>query len=126
MYEAAPFQTDPPAVTSSTCLQATLDLMHEIENVPRPADAVVSSWFRARRYIRDKDRGHISDLLYALLRHHARLGWWLAMGQRQDTPRNRLLAWLVLEGSKTRDQVHRLFNGGKFAPAVVTDRERAG
>ena len=125
MYEAAPFQTDPPAVTSPACLQATLDLMHEIGNVPRPADAVVSSWFRARRYIRDKDRGHISDLLYALLRHHARLGWWLAMGQRQDTPRNRLLAWLVLEGSKTRDQVHRLFNGGKFAPAVLADRERA-
>lgn len=29
-------------------------------------------------YIGDKDRGYIVELLYALLRHHARLGWWLA------------------------------------------------
>ncbi|WP_348933893.1 RsmB/NOP family class I SAM-dependent RNA methyltransferase [Aquabacter sp. CN5-332] len=99
--------------------------MHEIDSIARPADAVVSAWFRARRYIGDRDRGHISDLLYALLRHHARLGWWLAKHGRQDVPRNRLLAWLVLDGGKTRDQVHGLFNGGKFAPAVLMDHERA-
>lgn len=98
--------------------------MHEVDSVARPADAVVSAWFRARRYIGDADRGHISDLLYALLRHHARLGWWLAKHGRQDMPRNRLLAWLALDG-KTRDQVHGLFNGGKFAPAVLMDHERA-
>jgi len=111
-------------VPPAACLQATLDLMHEVDSVARPADAVVSAWFRARRYIRDKDRGHISDLLYALLRHHARLGWWLARHGRQGAPRNRLLAWLALDGGKTRDQVHSLFNGGKFAPAVLTDQER--
>jgi 16S rRNA (cytosine967-C5)-methyltransferase len=111
-------------VIPAACLQATLDLMHEVENVARPVDAVVSGWFRARRHIRDKDRGHISDLLYALLRHHARLGWWLARHGRGDAPRNRLLAWLALDGGKTLDQVHSLFNGGEFAPAVLTDQER--
>jgi 16S rRNA (cytosine967-C5)-methyltransferase len=111
-------------VPSAACLQATLDLMHEVDRVARPADAVVSAWFRARRHIRDKERGHISDLLYALLRHHARLGWWLARHGRQSVPRNRLLAWLALDEGKTRDQVHSLFNGGKFAPAVLTDQER--
>jgi 16S rRNA (cytosine967-C5)-methyltransferase len=98
--------------------------MHEVDSVARPADAIVSAWFRARRYIRDEDRGHISDLLYALLRHHARLGWWLARHGRQGAPRNRLLAWLALNGDKTRDQIHHLFNGGNFAPAVLTDHER--
>lgn len=118
------FQPDRFSVTPAARLQATLDLMHEVDSVARPADAVVSAWFRARRYIGDADRGHISDLLYALLRHHARLGWWLAKHGRQDMPRNRLLAWLALDG-KTRDQVHGLFNGGKFAPAVLMDHERA-
>jgi len=99
--------------------------MHEIDSVARPADAVVSAWFRARRYIGDADRGHISDLLYALLRHHARLGWWLAKHGREDVPRNRLLAWLALDKGKTPDQVHVLFNGGKFAPAILRDHERA-
>lgn len=98
--------------------------MHEVDTVARPADAVVSAWFRARRHIQDQDRGHIADLLYALLRHHARLGWWLAKHGRQAAPRNRLLAWLALNGGRTPDQVHHLFNGGKFAPATLTDQER--
>ncbi|HUN96452.1 MAG TPA: RsmB/NOP family class I SAM-dependent RNA methyltransferase [Bradyrhizobium sp.] len=111
-------------MTPAARLQATLDLMHEVDTVARPADAVVSAWFRARRYIQDQDRGHIADLLYALLRHHARLGWWLAKHGRQSAPRNRLLAWLALHGGRTPDQLHQLFNGGKFAPGVLTDQER--
>jgi 16S rRNA (cytosine967-C5)-methyltransferase len=92
-------------VTPAARLQATLDLMHEVESIPRPADAVVSSWFRARRYIHDHARGQISELLYTLLRHHARLGWWLESRERPDTPRNRLLAWLALlsrQGSRRK------------------------
>jgi len=111
-------------VTPADRQQATLDLLSDVESVARPADAVVSEWFRTRRYIGDRDRGHICDLLYALLRHHARLGWWLARHGRQATPRNRLLAWLALDGRKTPDQVHALFNGGKFAPAALTGHER--
>lgn len=99
--------------------------MHEVESVARPADAVVSAWFRARRYIGDRDRGQILELLYALLRHHARLGWWLGRHGREDTARNRLLAWLTLKEGKTSDQVKRLFDGAKFSPAVLTDREHA-
>lgn len=99
--------------------------MHEVDRVARPADAVVSAWFRTRRHIGDRDRGHICDLLYALLRHHARIVWWLAKHGRPDVPRNRLLAWLALDGGKTPDQVHRLFTGGKCAPAVLMDHERA-
>ncbi|MFG1397298.1 RsmB/NOP family class I SAM-dependent RNA methyltransferase [Roseixanthobacter pseudopolyaromaticivorans] len=98
--------------------------MQEVDSVARPADAVVSAWFRARRYIDAEDRGPISDLLYALLRHHARLGWWLTKHGREHTSRNRLLAWLVLHAGKTRDQIQALFNGGKFSPALLSDHER--
>jgi 16S rRNA (cytosine967-C5)-methyltransferase len=118
------FQPDRLSVTPAARLQATLDLMHEVDSIARPADAIVSAWFRSRRYISDRDRGYISDLLYTLLRHHARLGWWLTKHGRQPAPRNRLLAWLALDGSKTRNQVHGLFSGDKFAPAVLTDLER--
>ena len=129
------FQPDRISVTPAARLQATLDLMHEVDSVARPADAVVSAWFRTRRHIGDTDRGQISDLLYALLRHHARLGWWVARHGRPDLPRNRLLAWLALDGGKSPggnapegrsvEQVQGLFNGGKFAPAALTDHERA-
>ena len=118
------FQPDRLSVTPAGRLQATLDLLYEVDRIARPADAVVTGWFRTRRDIGDNDRGHISALLYALMRHHARLGWWLAKHGREPTPRSRLLAWLVLDGRKTRDQIQALFTGGKFAPAVLTDHER--
>ena len=99
--------------------------MQEVDSVARPADAVVSAWFRARRHIGDADRGQMSDLLYALLRHHARLGWWLAKQGCPAAPRSRLLAWLALGEGKTPDQLRVLFNGGQSAPAALTDQERA-
>lgn len=93
---------------SPTLLQATLDLLTEVESAARPADAVTSGWFRARRHIGDSDRGAILELLYALLRHRARLGWWLVRAGAEDGPRSRLLAWLALAQGKTPDQIKRL------------------
>ena len=106
-------------------LQATLDLLSEIESDPRPADAVTSGWFRARRHFDDRDKGAIIDLLYGLLRHRARLGWWLDRLGNADSPRNRLLAWLTLAEGTAPDQIKRLFDGAKFAPAAVTAPESA-
>jgi len=106
-------------------LQATLDLLYAVDNIARPADAVVAAWFRERRGIGDEDRSAIADLVYALMRHHARLGWWLAHNEREVTPRNRLLAWLVLGEGKTQDQIQSLFSGGKAAPAALSTPERA-
>eukprot|EP01036_Dinobryon_divergens_P059505 gene59505-79401_t len=83
------------AVTPAAHLKAVLDLLHEIAGAGRPADAVVADWFRARRAIGDADRGDILELIQALLRHHARLGWWLARQGRADLPRTRLLIWLA-------------------------------
>ncbi len=112
-------------MTPASRLQATLELMCEVESVARPADAVVSAWFRDRRHIDDADRGRIYDLVYALLRHHARLGWWLAKHGRPAGPRQRLLAWLALDGGRTPDEIDRLFSGGLHAPAALTDEERS-
>jgi len=99
--------------------------MAEIDGAQRPADAVVSAWFRARRQIGDADRGQILELLQQLQRHHARLGWWLARHGRPDLPRNRLLAWLALDAGLTPEQAAGLFDGSRGAPAALTGNERA-
>nr|WP_227754377.1 RsmB/NOP family class I SAM-dependent RNA methyltransferase [Stagnihabitans tardus] len=83
--------------------------MTEVESAPRPADAVTSAFFRARRHIDDQDRGAMLETLYAILRHRARLGWWLSRQGRAETARGRLLAWLALGERKGPDQVARLF-----------------
>lgn len=133
------FQSDGLRVTPAAHLQATLDLMHDIDRLARPADSVVSTWFRNHRHLEAEDRVRISDLVLLLLRHHARLAWWLARHGREETPRNRLLAWLALKsgtdasspqgarlyGPKTWDQVQALFSGAREAPARPTDLERA-
>ena len=95
-------------MTPAALLLATLDLLTEVESTARPADAVTSAFFRSHRAIEDGDRGDLVQLLYALLRHRARLGWWLARLGASDTPRNRLLAWMVLAEGKTAEQVARL------------------
>jgi len=112
-------------VTPAARLQTTLDLLNDVASTARPADAVIFAFFRARRKLDDSDRGAILELLDALLRHWARIGWWLARQGHGDTPRNRLLAWLVLAEGRTPDQLKRLFNGAKGAPAALTEREGA-
>ena len=112
-------------VILATRLQSTIELLSEVESASRPADAVTSGWFRDRRHINDADRGAILEMLYALLRHRARLGWWLARQQSRDTPRNRLLAWLLLAEGQTPDQIKRLFDGEKLAPAALSQPEYA-
>ena len=119
------FQPDCPIVIPAIRLQATLDLLSHVESALRPADAVTSAWFRNRRTITDTERGAILDLLYALLRHRARLGWWLEKHQSNDTPRRRLLAWLVLGEGKSPEHIKRLFDGAKFAPTALTAPEYA-
>lgn len=104
-------------------LQAALELIEEVEADARPADAVVSAWFKSRRDLNDQDSGELSEVLYAVLRSQARLSWHLAKQRREPTARNRLLAWLALSEGKTREQVERLFNGGRFAAAALTEGE---
>jgi 16S rRNA (cytosine967-C5)-methyltransferase len=112
-------------VTPSARLQAVIELLTEIETAPRPADALVSDYFRARRYIGSHDRGAVSFMLYDALRHHARLGWWLEKFGTKPAPRARILSYLVLVEKKSTRLIDELFSGGKFAPTKLDDDDRA-
>jgi 16S rRNA (cytosine967-C5)-methyltransferase len=86
-----------------------LQLLEEVEATARPVDAITSAFFRAHRGLEEADRGAILDRLYALMRHRARLGWWLARLGQGDSPRARLLAWLTLGERMAPDQIRRLW-----------------
>lgn len=89
-------------------LQAILDLFTATEAERRPVDAVTSAWLRGRRDIGDEDRGTILDTLYDLLRHRARLTWWLEKFGREVNARNQFLAWLVLAERRPAEEIKRL------------------
>ena len=111
-------------MTPAARLQAVIDLLTEIDTTPRPADAVMSAHFRARRYIGSKDRNSVAETVYAILRRHARLGWWLEREGHEPTPRARVIANAILGEGKRADTVDELFSGGKFAPASLSPEER--
>lgn len=112
-------------MTPAARLQAVIDLLTEIEATPRPADAVMSAYFRARRYIGSKDRNAVAENAYAILRRHARLSWWLERAGSPATPRARVIANAIVGEGRRAADVGPLFSGGKFAPEAWGEAEAA-
>lgn len=110
-------------MTPAARLQAVIDLLTEIDDAQRPADAVMSAYFRARRYIGSKDRSAVAQTAYAILRRHARLGWWLERSGHPATPRARVLANAILADARPAAEVKAMFSGGKFAPDALAPEE---
>ncbi|MGQ9370803.1 RsmB/NOP family class I SAM-dependent RNA methyltransferase [Azospirillum sp. ST 5-10] len=110
-------------MTPAARLQAVIDLLTEIDETPRPADAVISAFFRNRRYIGSKDRSAVAETVYAVLRRHARLAWWLERSGHGATPRARVIANAILGDGRAAAAVATLFSGGKFAPAAFSPAE---
>ncbi|WP_207478393.1 RsmB/NOP family class I SAM-dependent RNA methyltransferase [Arenibaculum pallidiluteum] len=105
-------------------LQASIELLDEIDRTPRPADAVISAFFRARRFIGSKDRSAVAELVYGILRRHARLAWWIARaGHAGSDGRSRIIADEVLVRGLRGAELARLFDGGKFSPAPLSETE---
>ena len=111
-------------MTPSARYAATLELIGLIDDTPRPADAIVSSYFRARRYIGSKDRGFISNLTYDILRHHARMNWWLVKLRHAETARGRALVYLKLIDKKTATDIGAICDGSKFGAPVLSPDEK--
>lgn len=125
-------------MTPGARLQAAIELLDEVERTPRPADAVISAYFRSRRFIGSKDRSAIAETVYGMLRRHARLHWWLERARREGPgggaadgtgngagPGGRLLALAdqLLTQGRTVAALAKLFDGSRFSPAPLSAGE---
>lgn len=111
-------------MTPGARIQAAIELLAEVEGSPRPADGVIASWFRARRYIGSKDRKAIHERLYDILRRKAHLSWWLDRIDIEATARAKALAHLSLADHAKLDYLNAMFDGEKFCPARLSSDER--
>lgn len=111
-----------PAARLAAAIEA-LDLVWADE---RPADTIVSAYFRSRRYIGSKDRTAVAASVYAILRRRARLDWWLARAgcDRRDARACSIASLCVADGLAP-DAAAALFSGAAYAPSPLDEQERA-
>lgn len=108
-------------------IQALIELQEKIaENDRIPMDGVVGDYMRPRRYIGSKDRSFIAENTYEIMRHKARLDWWLErQGLAQDDQRARVLVYLVLCLAHEPKRLRDLCDGSKHSPEPLSDAELA-
>jgi 16S rRNA (cytosine967-C5)-methyltransferase len=116
-------QTFGSGLTPGAQVAAAIDILGAIDLGERPADDVAADYFRRRRYIGAKDRGHIAGHVYTVLRHRSALDWWIAKHPVDIGPKSRVLAALVLTESWRPEVVAACCDGDRFRPAPLTEAE---
>ena len=111
-------------MTPAARIQATIELLGEIEARDAPADSIAGGYFRKRRFIGAKDRRAVSDLLYQVLRNRAKLDWWLG-GAAVHGARGRVIAGLALLRKLGPVELADLFDGSRYGPEPLDEHERA-
>ncbi len=112
-------------MTPSARIAGATQLLDAIAASPRrPADAVASEFFRARRFIGGGDRREISSLVWDILRTRRRLAWWLERGEASPPHNGRLtVAAHLLLGGMRLEVLRTLFSGGRYAEGTLDPDE---
>ena len=111
-------------MTPAARIQAAIEMMALVLAEPRPADGVISVYFRTHRYIGSKDRAAISERLYRIMRSFHRLCWWLQHQNREPDARRLVLVDAVLGGGKDFESVAALFSGTQYGPDKLDEGEK--
>jgi 16S rRNA (cytosine967-C5)-methyltransferase len=108
-------------MTPGARLSAAIEVLAEIAARRRPAADALKDWGLAHRFAGSGDRAAIAGLVYDALRRRASSAH--VMGE--STPRAMALGMLRLERKLDVDAIGALADGARFAPAPLTEEERA-
>lgn len=111
-------------MTPGARLAAAIDVLEEYERVPAPADAIVASYLRTRRYIGAKDRAAIQAAVFDQFRRRARIDWHIRAAGLEPSPRLRVIAQQALEAQRALAGPDDLFTGRGHDPAPLERTER--
>ena len=93
-------------------VQAAIELLAMMAHNRTPADRLVSSYFRQRRYIGSKDKLAITTHFYTVIRQKLALEYLLIKAELEVTPAHLLAAKLQISGQ----DIARVFTGQKHQP----------
>ncbi len=111
-------------MTPAARLSAAIEVIGTILAERRPAADVLKEWGRSHRFAGSGDRAALASLVYDTLRRRASSAW--IMGERvgEETPRGLVLGMLKVARGLDVDAIAALCDGGRFAPAPLSDNER--
>jgi 16S rRNA (cytosine967-C5)-methyltransferase len=102
-------------MTPSARVQAAIEILDEVITSARddgpPADAIVTHYFKARRYAGSKDRRAVRDLVFRAIRRS---------GERPDTGRAAMIGLASDDG-----ELSALFDGSPHGPQPISDEAAA-
>jgi 16S rRNA (cytosine967-C5)-methyltransferase len=108
-------------MTPAARLAAAIEVFAAIDAARRPAADVLKDWGRDHRFAGSGDRAAIAGLVHDALRRRASAGYVLG----GDDARAVLLGTLRLARGQDAETIASLCDGSRFAPAPLTDDERA-
>lgn len=103
-------------------IQTAIEISERISTSRIPMDNTIRDYLHHKRYIGSKDRKSIVELVYNVMRGTARLGWWLNKVNLADSPRARVIAYLMVTGMSVHDVSIR-FVEEQYCPAPLTEEE---
>ena len=108
-------------MTPAARISAAIEVLGDIGAMRRPAADALKEWGLKHRFAGSSDRAAIAGLVYDSLRRRASA--MHVMGE--ETPRATILGMLRLERELDVAAIAALFDGARFAPAPLTEPERA-
>jgi 16S rRNA (cytosine967-C5)-methyltransferase len=108
-------------MTPAARLSAAIEVIAEIEARRRPAADVLKDWGLTHRFAGSSDRAAIAGLVYDALRRKSSCAWLMG----ETGPRAALIGMLHRERGLDVEQIAALCSGTRFAPAPLTEAERA-
>ncbi|GGK23915.1 RsmB/NOP family class I SAM-dependent RNA methyltransferase [Salinarimonas ramus] len=113
-------------MTPNARLSAAMEVLDDLLARRRPAADALKDWGLSHRFAGSKDRAAIATLVYDALRRRASAAW--IMGERGEAPetgRALVLGMLALQRGLAVDAISAMCDGSRFAPAPLSEDERA-
>ena len=112
-------------MTPAARLSAAIGIIDDILAQKRPITNALKDWGNANRYAGSGDRNAVGNLVHDSLRVKASAAWAMGVRGEEESPRAILLGMLRLLRGMSTEAISALCNGDRFAPAPLSDAERA-
>lgn len=100
-------------------VQATIELLDQLNETRYPADRTMAQYFKQRRYIGSKDKAKISEYFYSVLRQRLSLEFLAERADLGTHSRMLMAVNVVLEGGSPAEY----FNGEHYSPKPLRPQQ---